>query len=59
MDKLKTPKPGATTRLRELYKEIAERPFSSELVDILKKKPKYSEQPKKKIAKGKNDAELG
>ena len=59
MEKLKKPKPGATKRLRELYQEILNRPFSSELIDVLKKKPKTSEQDKKKIAKDNSDAELG
>ena len=55
---LKTPKEGATAKLRKLYNEILERPFSSELLDILKKKPEEPEHPQKKIAKDGNDAEL-
>ncbi len=58
MEKPKRPKPGATKRLRELYRDILNRPFSQELVDVLKEKSRTSEQDKKKIAKGNRDAEL-
>lgn len=59
-EKLKVPQKGATERLRKLYNEILERPFSSELLEILKKKPQVPEEhPKKKIAKSESDAEIG
>lgn len=56
--KYKSPKAGATERLRKLYFEILERPFSEELLQSLRKKPEVSESPKKKVAKGKFDAEI-
>lgn len=59
MDKLKKPKPGASKRIEKLYQEILERPFSSKLIDILKKKPATSKQDKKKSAKNRNESELG
>lgn len=37
--KLKTPKPNGSERLKELYQEILERPFSPELGEVLRKKP--------------------
>ena len=58
--KLKTPKPSASKRLKELYQEIVERPFSPELSEVLRKKPgSPATQEKKKIAKGTSESELG
>jgi hypothetical protein len=37
--KLKIPTPDASKRIKNLYQEILERPFSPELVEVLKKRP--------------------
>jgi hypothetical protein len=58
MNKLKTPKEGAGKRLRELYYEIRNQPFSKELIDALRKKPEASKVPDKKSAKGDREADV-
>lgn len=57
-NKLKTPKKGAGSRLRELYKKIREQSKpSKELIEILQT-PANQSQKEKQSAASKNDQDL-
>ena len=46
MDQLKKPKPDASKRLKDMYQKIRDRPFSQELIELLKKGPTKVENEK-------------